>query len=150
VTGKGIWRTKVRGLFAKAQSLGEPFLIRIVQNRMTAGNKRILDEIRKKRCQGRDEATIPRDSRSSIIERKSVLQLRYASFSIKRLHILNFFVKRFRVFLPFFLAFFENFFDENAHFFRLKLKQNRFPTPYIGYGESCLGSLRRSLYVKRA
>jgi hypothetical protein len=37
-------------LFAKAEELDESFLIRIVQNRMTAGNKRILDGIRKKRC----------------------------------------------------------------------------------------------------
>jgi hypothetical protein len=51
-------------LFAKAQALNEPFLIRVVQNRMTVENKRIPDEIRKKRCQGRVGASIPRDSRS--------------------------------------------------------------------------------------
>jgi hypothetical protein len=39
-------------LFAKAQSMNKPVLVRIVRNRMTAENKRILDEIRKKRCQG--------------------------------------------------------------------------------------------------
>ncbi|MDR2402395.1 MAG: hypothetical protein LBD78_00005, partial [Spirochaetaceae bacterium] len=33
--------------------------------------------------------TIPRDSRSNIPERKAVLQLRYASYSVKRPHILN-------------------------------------------------------------
>jgi hypothetical protein len=76
-------------LFAKAQSLNEPLLIRIVQNRMTIENKRILDEIRKKRCQGRVEVTLPRDSRSSIPERKAVVQLRYASYPVKRPHILN-------------------------------------------------------------
>jgi hypothetical protein len=76
-------------LFAKAQSLNEPVLIRTVQNRMTVENKRILDEIRKKRCQGRVEVTLPRDSRSSIPEREAVLQLRYASYSVKRPHILN-------------------------------------------------------------
>jgi hypothetical protein len=51
-------------LFAKAQSLDEAVLIRIVQNRMTVGNERILDEIRKKRCPGRVEVRLPRDSRS--------------------------------------------------------------------------------------
>jgi hypothetical protein len=76
-------------LFAKAEELNEVFLIRIVQNRMTVGNKRILDEIRKKRCQGRAGVTIPGDSRSSIPEREAVLQLRYAPFMIKRPHILN-------------------------------------------------------------
>ena len=76
-------------LFAKAQSLGEPFLIRIVQNRMTVGNKRILEEIRKKRCGGRVEVSIPRDSRSGIPKREAVLQVRYASFTIQRPHMLN-------------------------------------------------------------
>jgi hypothetical protein len=76
-------------LFAKAQSLNEPVLIRIVQNRMTMENKKILDEIRKEQCQGKIEVTIPRDSRSSIPERKAVLQMRYASYSVKRPHMLN-------------------------------------------------------------
>jgi hypothetical protein len=76
-------------LFAKAFALDEPFLIRIIQNRMTVENKGILDEIRKKRCQGRVGVTIPRNSRSGIPEREAVLQMRYASFTIKRPHILN-------------------------------------------------------------
>jgi hypothetical protein len=76
-------------LFAKAEELDESFLIRIVQNRMTIENKRILDGIRKKRCQGRVGVTIPRDSRSNIPEREAVLQMRYAPFTIKRPHILN-------------------------------------------------------------
>jgi hypothetical protein len=76
-------------LFAKAQSLDEPLLIRIVQNRMTAGNKRIRDEIRKKRCQGKVGVTIPRDSRSTIPEREAVFQVRYGSYWVKGPHILN-------------------------------------------------------------
>jgi hypothetical protein len=64
-------------LFARAQDLKEPVLIRIVQNRMTVENKRILDEIRKKRRQGRVEATIPRDSRSSVPEWKAEWKLLY-------------------------------------------------------------------------
>jgi hypothetical protein len=76
-------------LFAKAQTLKEPILIRIVQNRMTVGNKGILDEIRKKGCQGRVGVTIPGNSRSSIPEREAALQLRYGRFAIKRPHILN-------------------------------------------------------------
>jgi hypothetical protein len=76
-------------LFAKAQSLGEPFLIRIVQNRMTVENKRIPGGIRKRRCQGRAGAAIPRDSRRGIPEREAVLQMRYAPFTIKMPQILN-------------------------------------------------------------
>jgi hypothetical protein len=56
---------------------------------MTVENKRILEETRKKRCQGRVEAAIPRDSRSSIPERDAVLQLRFAPFKIQGPHILN-------------------------------------------------------------
>jgi hypothetical protein len=76
-------------LFAKSRLLDESFLIRVVQNRMTVGNTRILDEIRKQRCRGKVEVTIPRDSRSGIPEREAVLQLRYAAYSVKRPHILN-------------------------------------------------------------
>jgi hypothetical protein len=76
-------------LFAKAQLLNQPFLIRIVQNRMTVENKGILDEIQKKRCQGRVGVSIPRNSRSNIPEREAILHLRHALFSIKRPHILN-------------------------------------------------------------
>jgi hypothetical protein len=75
--------------FAKAVSINKPFLIRIVQNRMTVENKRILDEIKKKRPQGRVGVTIPRDSRNGIPQREAVLQLRYAAFQVKRPHILN-------------------------------------------------------------
>jgi hypothetical protein len=55
---------------------------------MTAGNKRIPDEIRKKRCQGRVGVTIPRDSRSSIPEREAVLQVGYylQRWKIERFH----------------------------------------------------------------
>jgi hypothetical protein len=76
-------------LFCKTETLRQPFLTRAVQNRMTVENKRILDETRKKRRQGRVGATIPRDSRSGIPEREAVLQLRYAPFAIKKPHILN-------------------------------------------------------------
>jgi hypothetical protein len=76
-------------LFANAQLLHKPLLVRTARNRMTMENKRILDEIRKKRCQGRVEERLPRDSRSGIPEREAVLQMRHASYSVKRQHILN-------------------------------------------------------------
>jgi hypothetical protein len=71
-------------LFAKAKALDEPFLIRIVHNRMTVENKRILDEIQKEQCQGRVVVSIPRDSRSNIPEGEAVLHVRYAPFTIKK------------------------------------------------------------------
>jgi hypothetical protein len=76
-------------LFARDQLMDKPILVRVAQNRMTVENKKILDEIRKKRCQGRVEVTLPRDSRSNIPERKAVLQVRYGSYSVKRPHILK-------------------------------------------------------------
>jgi hypothetical protein len=56
---------------------------------MTVANKRIPDEIRKKRCQGSVGVSIPRDSRGGIPEREAVVQMRYAPFTIRRPHILN-------------------------------------------------------------
>jgi hypothetical protein len=56
---------------------------------MTVENGRILDEIRGEPCMGRVKVTIPRDSRSNIPEREAVLQVRYASYPVKRPYILN-------------------------------------------------------------
>jgi hypothetical protein len=72
-------------LFTKAKALDEAFLIRIVHNRITVGNERILDEIQRGQCQGRVVMSIPRDSRSSIPQGEAVLQVRYAPpFTIKK------------------------------------------------------------------
>jgi hypothetical protein len=76
-------------LFDKADCEGRAFLIRIVQNRKTVKNEKILDEIRKKRCAGRVKTTIPRDSRRGLKEREAVFQIRYSSFAIKRPEILD-------------------------------------------------------------
>ena len=45
--------------------------------------------IRRKDCMGRAEVTLPRDSRRMLKARKSVLQIRYADYEIKRPQILN-------------------------------------------------------------
>jgi len=63
-------------LFDEAAQSGQSFLIRIAQNRKTAGNKKILDEIREKPCAGRVKVRIPRDSRRGFKERETVLQIR--------------------------------------------------------------------------
>jgi hypothetical protein len=76
-------------LFEMAARSGRYFLIRIVQNRMTAGNERILDKIRRKHIDGRVTAVIPRDSRRNLKEREAVLDIRYKEFEIKRPQILN-------------------------------------------------------------
>ena len=76
-------------LFDEAERESQAFLIRIVQNRKTVENEKILDEIRKRTCMGKVKTTIPRDSRRGFKEREAVLQIRYHGFQIQRPLILN-------------------------------------------------------------
>ena len=76
-------------LFDEAEREGKAFLIRIVQNRKTVENEKILDEIRKKECFGRVKTTVARNSRKGLKEREAVFQIRYGSFAIKRPEILD-------------------------------------------------------------
>jgi hypothetical protein len=76
-------------LFCKAIMNGWLFPIRAIQNRLAAGNGKILDTIRKKAVQGRVTARIPRDSRRNIKARDAVLMVRFAQFEIKKPQILN-------------------------------------------------------------
>jgi hypothetical protein len=76
-------------LFDEADRKGHAFLIRIVQNRKTVENKKIMDEIRAKPCLGRVKTKIPRNSRAGVKEREATLQIRYANFEVKRPSILN-------------------------------------------------------------
>jgi hypothetical protein len=76
-------------LFGKALQSGRHFLIRIVQNRMTVENERILDKIWETPCKGRVKAHIPRDSRCTVKEREAVLQVRYARYEIQKPQIKN-------------------------------------------------------------
>jgi hypothetical protein len=77
------------GVFSKAILNGWLFLIRVIQNRMTAGNGKIRDKIRKKAVQGRVTVHIPRDSRRNIKARDAVLMVRFARFEIKKPRIQN-------------------------------------------------------------
>jgi hypothetical protein len=76
-------------LFDEADRDGQAFLIRIVQNRKTVENKKIIDEIRTKPCTGRVKTKDPRNSRAVVKEREAVLQIRYANFEVRRPFILN-------------------------------------------------------------
>jgi hypothetical protein len=76
-------------LFDAAEQGGQTFLIRTAQNRMTVDNGRILNEIRQKPCAGRVKTIVPRDSRRNLKERKTVLEIRYGRFEIRRPAILN-------------------------------------------------------------
>ena len=76
-------------LFDEAISTCQSFLIWIAQNRKTAKNTKILDEIRERSSVGKVKITIPRDSRRGFKEREADLQIRYGSFQIQRPQILN-------------------------------------------------------------
>jgi hypothetical protein len=76
-------------LFNKAAQNGWIFLIRIIQNRMTVENDRILDKIRLKHIDGRVNVVIPRDSRRNLKEREAVLDIRYKEFEIRKPQILK-------------------------------------------------------------
>jgi hypothetical protein len=69
-------------LFNKAVQNDWLFLIRIIQNRMTVENERILDEIQKKPCAGRINTVIPRDSRRNLKEREKPCR-KYAMRGLK-------------------------------------------------------------------
>jgi len=71
-------------LLDAAEAGGQPFPIRLAQNRMTADSRKVLDAVRNERCMGKAEITIPRDSRRNLKEREGILQVRYGSYEIKR------------------------------------------------------------------
>jgi hypothetical protein len=71
-------------LFCKAIKNCWFFLIRIIQNRLTVENGKILDKIRKTKVKGRVTARIPRDSRRKVKAREVVLMVRFALFKIQK------------------------------------------------------------------
>ena len=71
-------------LIDEASNESQRFLIRIIHNRKTVGNEKILDEIREKPCMGEVKTKIPRDSRAGVKEREAILQIRYCNFAIRR------------------------------------------------------------------
>jgi hypothetical protein len=75
--------------FERALELNAPFLIRIACNRMTSENERMLERVRNEPCLGRIEVTITQAGRDCTHERQAVLQMRYASYRIKRPRTLN-------------------------------------------------------------
>jgi hypothetical protein len=82
-------RGHVYELFCKAIVNGWLFLIRVIQNRLTEGNGKILDNIRKTAVKGRVTVHIHRDSRRNVKARDVVLTVRFALFEIQKPQILN-------------------------------------------------------------
>jgi hypothetical protein len=70
-------------LFDTAESGGHLLLVRAAWNRLANGNQKTLDCMRRKRCDGKAEVAVPRDSRRNLKERKAVLQIRHRHFEIR-------------------------------------------------------------------
>jgi hypothetical protein len=71
-------------LFNEAAQGGKYFLIRLVQNRKTTGDKYILNGIRAKEPAGSVTVVIPRDTRRKLKKRETELEIRFGRFEIKR------------------------------------------------------------------
>jgi hypothetical protein len=76
-------------LFEKAIVTERLFLIRIVQNRLTNENKKIIDTIRKEPSKGSVTVVVPRDSRRNIKAREATLDVSFMTFDVKNPHILS-------------------------------------------------------------
>ena len=71
-------------LFEKALKTSQSFLIRVVHNRMTMDNEKVIDAIKKEKPIGEAKVIIPRDSRKNIKERNALLEVSYKNFDIKK------------------------------------------------------------------
>lgn len=71
-------------LFEKGEKENKLFLVRIVQNRLTTTNEKIIDEIKTAVPIGSIETVIPRDSRRNIPKRTAKLNISYKSFEVKK------------------------------------------------------------------
>ena len=60
------------------------FLTRIVQDRMTIDNQKILSSVKKERCQGELCVQVPRNTKKNQKARQATLELRYKQYEVKR------------------------------------------------------------------
>jgi hypothetical protein len=71
-------------LYNEAESGGQNFLVRVVQNRKTTDDKRILEDIRSREAAGSVMVVIPRDTRRKLKRREAELEIRYGKYEIQR------------------------------------------------------------------
>ncbi|GHT83829.1 hypothetical protein FACS1894137_05980 [Spirochaetia bacterium] len=76
-------------LFERAQETDRHFLIRIVHNRRTTEDTRLIDAIRAEAPCGTVAVAVPRDSRRNLKPREALLTIRYRGFEIKKPDILR-------------------------------------------------------------
>lgn len=71
-------------LYAQAQELGEDFVIRVVHDRITETNEKILSQIRRTKAAGQVTVNIPRNSRTKIPAHEADMEVAYCTVNIKK------------------------------------------------------------------
>jgi hypothetical protein len=71
-------------LYAQARELGEDFVIRVVHDRVTETDAKLLSQIRSTKALGQVTVNIPRDSRRNIPAHQAEMEVAYCTVSIKR------------------------------------------------------------------
>jgi len=71
-------------LYAKAQTLGEDFVIRVTHDRRTESDDNVLKQIRRTRATGHVTVAIPRNSRENIPSRQVEMAVAFCAVCIKR------------------------------------------------------------------
>ena len=73
-------------LFADAQKLGEKFLVRLTQNRLTKEGEKIFDKLKSLPVQGTMVVQVARNSKEHPPSRKAVMEIRWEKQNIKKTH----------------------------------------------------------------
>jgi hypothetical protein len=71
-------------LYAKAQELGEDFVIRVTHDRVTETDEKVLNQIRRTKAAGQVTVNIPRNSRANVPARQVEMEVAYCSVRIRR------------------------------------------------------------------
>ena len=71
-------------LYAQALEWGEDFVIRVMHDRDTEGNVKVLSQISRTKAAGQATVNIPRDSRANIPARRAQMEIAYCTVNIKK------------------------------------------------------------------
>jgi hypothetical protein len=71
-------------LYAKAQELGEDFIIRVSHDRTTESNEKLLTQIRRTKSSSKVTINLPRSSRKNIPARQAEMEISYCTVRIKK------------------------------------------------------------------
>jgi hypothetical protein len=71
-------------LYAQARDWNEDFVIRVMYDRETETNEKVLSQIHRTKAAGQATVNIPRDSRKNIPARQAQMEIAYCSVNIKK------------------------------------------------------------------